>query len=375
LKRQRLPLLLSGSILLLQALPVLSPVRNPETLLPVHGFSLHLPLWHLIFTPFASFADYLTVLNLYHLIAIVVFMMAGIVFVFKRWISRFSGLLVLVLFLLWGAFAPRPMARLVPEHPDDLLIDFHSHTSYSHDGRPTYKPRKNMQWHHAQGYAAGFITDHNRIDGAVEAQEISRQSWQNEGYRALKGEEVSLHNAHMIVLGVTKHIDHRLHDGDPLKIEPFIKEMRNQGMVVIASLPEYWEHHWGEGVRNFIRWGISGFEIISSAPKALTFPQPLRREVISLAREHNLAITGISDSHGYGSATAAWNVMRLPGWQSMGPDALEKAVLHELKSKGFRSVAVLERQKSYWRTLQPLQAISWTLWIWGVWFLRKLIYG
>jgi len=47
-------------------------------------------------------------------------------------------------------------------------------------------------------------------------------------------------------------------------------------------------------------------------------------------------MTGISDSHGYGFATAVWNAMRIPGWQHMDPDQLETAVLRTLKTKGLR---------------------------------------
>ena len=41
-------------------------------------------------------------------------------------------------------------------------------------------------------------------------------------------------------------------------------------------------------------WGIAGFEIINSAPKALDFPEAKRREIIALCRLHNLPMTGIS---------------------------------------------------------------------------------
>lgn len=289
---------------------------------------------------------------------------------FQNWKTRFFGLLGLLTFLAWGTLASRPMGKLMAENPNDLVLDFHSHTRYSHDGRPSFTPEQNMKWHQAQGYSAGFITDHNRLEGALEANYLSGLPGHEGGYRALRGEEISLHNTHLIVLGVSTRIDNKPYDGDPQKVETFIKEMRKKGYLVIASLPEYWEHHWKQGVDKFVQWGISGFEIISSAPKALEFPWSLRREVIALARKNNLVITGISDSHGYGSATAAWSVLTLPNWSKMSADLLEEAVISHLKSEGFGSVRVLERQKSYWRMLQPWQCLSWMVWIWGISFLR-----
>ncbi len=63
--------------------------------------------------------------------------------------------LTLVLFLVflgWAALIPRPMARLVSSDRSDLLIDFHSHTSYSHDGRKSFTPAANRRWHERQGF-------------------------------------------------------------------------------------------------------------------------------------------------------------------------------------------------------------------------------
>src|SRR5581483_1362006 len=78
-------------------------------------------------------------------------------------------LLAFLVFIAWGVLVPRPMGRLVTDLPDTLLIDFHSHTSFSHDGRPSFTPDHNRQWHRLQGYDASFITDHNRVDGAETA--------------------------------------------------------------------------------------------------------------------------------------------------------------------------------------------------------------
>ncbi len=288
--------------------------------------------------------------------------------------ARIAALIGLIGFLLWGALVPRPMAKLVPHDPDVLLVDFHSHTRYSHDGRPSFSPERNMEWHRLQGFHAGFITDHNRVDGALEAKELSRQNWQQTGYRSLLGEEVSLFKTHLVVLGVESMIDHRPFDGAHEKITPFIQSMKKRGLPVVASLPEYWAHGWPQTLDALTKGGISGFEIISGAPKALDFPRLSRDRVAAFCRERNIFITGISDNHGFGYATPAWNAMKIARWRTMGPDALEKAIIRNLQA-GYSSVQVLERDWRFWKSIKPSQALSITAWIWLLWGLGQLKNG
>jgi sugar phosphate isomerase/epimerase len=158
--------------------------------------------------------------------------------------------------------------------------------------------------------------------------------------------------------------------------------MHRRNFIVIASLPEYWFYHWKEGIEKFSQWGIDGFEIINSAPKALDFPRRLQLEVIALCKSKNLFMTGISDNHGYGYATAAWNAVRLPGWRDQGPASLETMILSHLRRNGYASVQVIERTRMtpehriqlYWdplvngatflRQLNFIQASILVLWLW-----------
>src|SRR6185436_1334302 len=142
--------------------------------------------------------------------------------------------------------------------------------------------------------------------------------------------------------------------------------MKKKGLPVIASLPEYWKYHWPEGILKWIGAGVSGFEIVNSVPKALAFPRVGRRRVADLCRQNGLFMTGVSDNHGYGYATAAWSAMHLPGWQAMDPDSLETVVLKSLKAGRTDSVQVLKREAHLWRIMQPWQAISWVGWIWFI---------
>jgi hypothetical protein len=403
---------LSGLVLMSQAFPLPSAVRDAATLLPLPQFHLHYPFWHLVFTPFCSVADALTVLGFREEKVLLVWFLC-LCFLSGKVRRGFLMVFLCVVFLVWGGLIARPMGRLIASDPNVLLIDFHSHTQFSHDGRPSFTPEANRRWHRKQGYNAAFITDHNLVDAAEIAKQASRQDWTSTGYRSMEGEEVSLQKTHLVILGNHQRVDNKPYDGDFGKILGFVVDMHKLGCPVIASLPEYWFYHWnpsplpagrqahpsplsegrgskGEGsgdIYDFVRWGMDGFEIINSAPKAQDFPLPKRLQIVDLCRRQNLFMTGISDNHGYGYATAAWNAMSIPGWQKMNPDELEKAVLETLSTKRFAAVQVLERVRYvpqstlglifspiaigclYWRSLQPLQAVSWLLCIWVIVFL------
>src|SRR2546425_12205322 len=82
-------------------------------------------------------------------------------------------------------------------------------------------------------------------------------------------------------------------------------ETPRQGAIGLASLPEYWRHHWG-ALAAFVEAGVDGFEIVNCAPKALGFPAPARGRVLQLAAEHDLLVVGASDNHGWGEVTCVW---------------------------------------------------------------------
>lgn len=382
-KPSRWPLLLSSLFFLSQVHPAPSPVLDATTLIAAPGYRLAFPLWHIIFTPFCSIADYVTILSLRQAEIALIWVIVG-AFCLVPWRKVILFIVGFLVFLAWGALIPRPMGALIAPDSDTLLIDFHSHSRVSHDGRPSFTAEANKKWHWRQGYNAAFITDHNKIDSALEAKNSSSGDWRITGYRSLMGEEISLYKTHLVVLGNAERIDNQPYDSDPQKVWQFISDMRMRGIPVVASLPEYWWYHWRDDLSKYIGAGISGFEIVNSAPKAMDFPIDKRMHVIDLCRSHNLFVTGISDNHGYGYATAVWNAMKIPGWSNMPPAVLEVAVLKNLKAYGFNAVRVLERTKYeprtmlglvfsplmnaglYWCSLQPFQVLSWVGWVWFV---------
>lgn len=355
----------AGTLLLLAAQLVrLHPVMDAATGEPLREFVLEFPLWHLLTTPFSAFADWVTFNGLRQDKVLLGWLLAAY-WVFWLWRHlrrdgrppeegglRAAGkalggfllyLIVVAGFLAWATLSQRPMARLRAPHPDDLVLDFHSHTARSWDARRSFTPRANMAWHAEAGFSAAFVTDHNNVPGSAEARQISREEHGKTGYRSLFGEELSLDRCHIVVLSPKEWIDNRPYDGSLAGLQRLLGECgKKHEALCVLSLPEYWLSHW-ERVEQLVDWGAKGIEIVNSAPKGLDFPGGKRREMVELARRRGLFLAGVTDNHGWSRAVLVWNVMRVPGHARLGPDELEKAVMETLRREGFDAVRVVER--------------------------------
>ncbi|HEY8851750.1 MAG TPA: hypothetical protein VIM36_06185, partial [Gemmatimonadaceae bacterium] len=94
----------------------------------------------------------------------------------------------------------RPMAALSLQDPDLVAVDFHSHTSASHDGRSGFDAERNREWHQSSGFHAAYITDHKTFDGALSAAE-GNPSVAGNGVTLLPGIELRDVGEHPILLG------------------------------------------------------------------------------------------------------------------------------------------------------------------------------
>jgi hypothetical protein len=384
-----------GTLLVLagQAFRFSSPFRDAVSGVSPEGISLIYPWSYILLAPFSGLADLWTFNSPLQHVA------WGILLVSAYWAARPFGawqkailyypayILLLVSFLAWGALFPRPTARITFANRNLLAVDFHSHTSKSHDGRrfpPVYTPLRNIQWHDRQGYGAGFLTDHNLFTGVEEARKISASGGV---YRSMAGEELSLHDAHIVSVGNSERIDNTKYTDGLEGLRRFLETSESSyNSLSILSLPEYWKHHWSR-LEEIIQWGADGVELENSAPQALRFPDSSKKRVVELARKYNLFMVGVSDSHGWGSATYAWSIMNIPGHAKMTAPQLEAEILNVLKRDRFNAVRVLTRRKTspvkpmellveplsglwtLFRTLTPALAVSWTAWIWLLAFL------
>ena len=112
--------------------------------------------------------------------------------------------------------------------------------------------------------------------------------------------------------------------GVPLTTRPFL----------VASLPEYWRHHWGTDIDTLVEWGVGGFEIWTSSPRGMDFPPALRRQTIARCQRGGLAMFGATDMHGFGYTASVWNVARLRGWRTLDAAALGSALVERFHREG-----------------------------------------
>lgn len=288
-------------------------------------------------------------------------------------------------FVAGGMLWHRPMVSIAGLPPHQIVADFHSHTSASHDVRNTlmkgYDAESHRQWHHRGGFDVSFITDHNTIEGFP-------REWSHGGSTLLcPGIEISAWRAHIVLLGATAMID-RAPPGDSLA--GVLRLLRASGprhhALAIASLPEYDRNHWSN-LDSLVSAGIAGFEIVNASPRANEFSLARRDSVIALARAHNLLLLAVTDSHGWGATVLGWNLVRMPQWQPADPGACEKLV-SALRAGGTATVQIAERHHlrresgwpwiltplgviwESWRSLGVFQLMSWIGWTWVAGLVR-----
>ncbi len=350
--------------MLAKAFP-LAPLRDALTGQAPAGFELEPSFWHLATTPFSSFADSILCNGVRQDIVLFAYLLAGfwiyrLAFGLKiptaRALKQYAGYLLLVfLYLGWAVLGPRPAARLVAKDPNALLLDFHSHTNASWDGRKSFSAEANARWHERFGFGASFITDHNAAPATAAGTPLCR---------LLAGEELSLDKAHVVALGARERIDPAAYGGEQ-GLRRFLAEAwpKHRALAVL-SLPEYWRHRW-DSVPELADAGAAGLELVNASPKALEFPPSKSREVIELARRKNLFLVGAGDNHGWASSPCVWNAMTIPGHARMDASRLALAVIEGLRKERFSAVTVIERvrmvpESTLGLALSPITS-AWTL--------------
>jgi hypothetical protein len=253
--------------------------------------------------------------------------------------AAYAAVLVLGLaaFVAWGYWMPRPIPRLVASDPDVLVVDVHSHTALSHDGRRGFGAAENARWHARAGFDAAFVTDHNGFGAAS----LWRREAAGHRPRLLDGEEVSLSGIHLLTLGIRAAVPYQPYDASWDSTGALIRRLHADSIFLVPTLPEDWRHHTGAEFGQLSEWGADGFEIWTSAPQAMDLPPSARRTVISWSRLENHPMFGSTDMHGYGNAATVWNLVRLPGWRALGDSALTRALIGHWRVGGVASNQVV----------------------------------
>lgn len=248
---------------------------------------------------------------------------------------------VVFAFAAAAVLLPRPVPALESSDSDADVIDFHSHTERSHDGRRGWTLEDLARWHADQGFESAYVTDHNLISDGDNAGPIP----------LLPGVEWSVYRQHIVALGRAQPIDQAAFSKDTPGMLKLFGVLHQQGVLAIASIPEYWENH-REDLDQFVAAGVDGFEIVNCAPKALRFSSADRRDVVDLSRGHDLLVTGASDNHGWGKVTCVWN-------------------LSQVGAKGFRANEVVARPLALAQGDRP----TWTAGFDQPWLMLRSLTG
>lgn len=296
-----------GIAVIAAAFGSLPPLVDAVSGSPAGDAQLSLPLLYVVIAPFSNLLDALTQLGMDRAVSllvgwILVLVAIGAVLPGSRWrrIARvLVGIALPPALAVAAVLLPRPVPRLVTDEPAVSVLDFHSHTAASHDGRHGWTPERLAEWHAAQGFQAAYVTDHNvPFDGS-----------NDEAIPLLPGTEWSVYRQHIVELGGLPPTNLAPYSHDTPGLLGLFAALHARGGIGIASLPEYWRNHWDD-LDQFVAAGVDGFEIVNCAPKALEFPSADRRAVITLAARHDLLVDGASDNHGWGKVTCVWNLAK-----------------------------------------------------------------
>jgi len=400
-------LAVAGLVVLAAAFPV-APLHDAATFGPVGEVTLRRPMSYLLLAPVSNVLDTLTLMSVRQHIAIVLTIIVGYAIWWwcvgrvglasmtparraLREVARLGvGLVLLVGLYVAVAIIPRPMAAL-DAGPDILVIDFHSHTRFSHDGRPDWTPEDVRAWHRDAGFNVAYITDHRTFEGA-------RDGWANNPARAgdgtllLPGIEVVWRGEHVNVLDADRMyhglLNETLRDVDE-KALTIASTLPGAEPVLIETAPGDLSKMVAAAGRGTA--GVRAIEVVDGAPRGLGQTRRERARIVQLADSFNLALVAGSDHHGWGHTAAGWTLMFLPQWRAMSDDQLSKDISTIIRNTGRRATRVVERYVADtetgvalpltvplvgWGMLRALSSderIVWLAWALAIYLIRRAV--
>jgi hypothetical protein len=345
---------------LASALFAREPIRDAATLGPSLDATLRLPTSYVLLAPLSDVLDTLSLLSARQHTALVITLLLCWVFwwwwrghilpvtvkperrVMRRVVRVGLPLLALISLYAAASVLPRPMAALdVP--PELIVVDFHSHTKYSHDGRDGWGPEDVRAWHRDAGYDAAYISDHRTFEGA-------REAWANnpanvgEKTTLLPAIEVVWNGEHVNVLDADRFyrgvITGSLRDIDPEALK-MASTIPGAEPVLIETFPgdkSKASYATGAGTA-----GVRAIELDDGAPLGLGQTRRERARIVALADSLSLALVSGSNNHGWGHTASGWTLMVVPQWRALAPDQLSAAISAVIRLHGRRATKVVAR--------------------------------
>ena len=384
---------------------------------PVHdsGFSLHQPLEYLLLAPIARLLDELSLLtDRQHVDMLFSAAIGAVVWACARTFRRTalsprsrvchgardiaSVTAATVLLYVVGALVPRPMVALRSANPSDVLVDFHSHTHRSHDGRWGFDVESNRAWHAAAGFNAVYVTDHQTMAGwQMLADHGALQRGVNRVREAslagigaasstatiLPGIETVVPGAHLNLLGVSSASAPLFRHARDLDTAAFAIAPSAGRPLVLLTLPFDLGRSPGRAPR------IDAIEISNGSPRGLGFARLHRTRILSLADSLRVPVVASSNNHGWGATAVSWTALRLERWQAMSPLDLDEQIRATIIQRP-EVVRVVERSSlapsdgrleemlavprlivHVLRIAHPLERVAFAVWIWAIWLIAR----
>jgi len=380
------------------------PIRDAVTGAGVPEVLFTRPLGYVFLAPLSDVLDSLTLLSKLQHIALVISLLLLVVLwrtwrawrgcTFGRHARALGGVLVAIL-LTYAAMAvlPRPMASITSDNADILIVDFHSHTSASHDGRPGWTAERNRAWHRDGGYDVAFITDHASTT-AAEQGIAGNPRVSNDGVVVLQGIEVGYKGEHVNILGAGRTYGGLLtNNGRDLDEQA----VRLASLIAKREPVVVWNHPRHLGALPFASGdrtpGIRAIEVSNGAPDAM---DQMRREhaaIVALAQQRHLTLVSGTDNHGWGRTAPNWTLLIIFGWRGLTPDKLYTQIETLVRQGGPDSTRVIERRMvegtkpvslaatvvtvpaMMLATMSADERVAWLVWTWlftiGAWWLRR----
>jgi hypothetical protein len=262
----------------------------------------------------------------------------------RRGLAAWAVSLVLLVGLYAVALVvPRPMAGIETVGQAIVAVDFHTHTRYSHDGRPGWTPEDVRAWHRDAGFDVAYVSDHRTFEGA-------REGWANNPSPAgqgtvllpaievvWQGEHVNLLDADRMYRGI---LDAPLRDVDneALRLASLVPGTEP---VLIQTIPgDLAKVRAAKGPGTP---GVRAIEIVDGAPRGLSQSRLQRARILDIADSTNIALVAGSDNHGWGYTASAWTLLILPGWRTASPEQLSQGIAQIVRLGGRGATKVVER--------------------------------
>lgn len=336
-------LLLAAGILWMAGAFAAAPVVDAVTGEVVSDASFRLSPGYLALAPVMGVLDHLSLLtdrqHVAVLLGIAVTYLA--VRVTGRLLRRSSGrglvreaglagaaVLAVLAVYAFGVLGMRPMVALESHDPDVVVVDFHTHTDSSHDGRPGFDADARREWHRSAGFDLAYLSDHDNMD-AVAATGWPNPDLAGEGLSFLPGVEVRYRNQHVVVLG---EVDPN--GGIPPGEEwpTLIQTIPNN----LSRVPLPTRDKLG---------GVHAIELVDADPRGLRQSVEERDLILQIADSLGLTLVSGTNHHGWGRTAAAWNLIRVPGWQYLRPEELGAEIEALLRGGRNDRIQIAERRR------------------------------